>query len=339
MLCAGTLTSCNALMISRTSSGEEQQAGAPEGLILIPTTSVGSMNFNQAALTVLSSVSSFIPSSSMRRMIPCETRFPAMDRGSETCTTRPGNKPGIRRGEGLKSFRPHTWIGGGTGNRIPSWMLGPNPPRKSPALPKQVRFTKPRRSIRSVRSIKCYTVKNLNPSCRCAAKATQFPASPEIGQQATPQDGAFTRAWSYRQPWHDGQFSGPAQSAMKLSLHLPPRLRRQRLRLQQGPLHRRLRSPQRPIRPLSTEPEINPEGCPNGGTQHGWCRQSGYSCEYRKLGPPATRFFEGLWLPFGAAALPGAELRARGFLQAAAVGLHWYTNRRCRRNNKCTVNQ
>src|SRR5881227_2178849 len=26
MLCAGTLTSCNALMISRTSSGEEQQA-------------------------------------------------------------------------------------------------------------------------------------------------------------------------------------------------------------------------------------------------------------------------------------------------------------------------
>ena len=36
---------------------------------------------------------------------------------------------------------------------------------------------------------------NLNPSCCCAAKATQFPASPEIGQQATPQDGAFTRAW------------------------------------------------------------------------------------------------------------------------------------------------
>ncbi len=118
---------------------------------------------------------------------------------------------------------------------------------------------------------------NLNPSCCCAAKATQFPASPEIGQQATPQDGAFTRAWSYRQPWHDGQLSGPAQPAMKLSLHLPPRLRRQRLRLQQGPLHRRLRSPQRPIRPLSTEPEINPEGCPNGETQHGWCRQSGYS--------------------------------------------------------------
>src|SRR5256884_6599114 len=139
MLCGGTLRSCRALMISRTSSGEEQQAGAPEGLILIPTTSVGSMNFNQAALTVLSSVSSFIPSSSMRRMILCERRFPAMDRGSETCTTRPGNKPGIPRGEGLKSFRPHTWIGGGTGNRIPSWMLGPNPPRKSPALPKQVR--------------------------------------------------------------------------------------------------------------------------------------------------------------------------------------------------------
>src|SRR2546430_12188955 len=45
-----SLRSCRALMISRTSSGEEQQAGAPEGLILIPTTSVGSMNFNQAAL-------------------------------------------------------------------------------------------------------------------------------------------------------------------------------------------------------------------------------------------------------------------------------------------------
>src|SRR2546429_6232403 len=39
---------------------------------------------------------------------------------------------------------------------------------------------------------------NLNPSSCCAAKATQFPASPEIGQQATHQAGAFTRAWGQR---------------------------------------------------------------------------------------------------------------------------------------------
>src|SRR2546423_12125127 len=195
MLCAGTPTSCNALIISRTSSGEEQQAGAPEGLILIPTTSVGSMNFNQAALTVLSPVSSFIPSSSMRRMIPCETRFPAMDRGSETCTTRPGNKPGIPRGEGLKYFREHTWIGGGTGNRIYSWMLGPNPPRKSPALLKQVLFTKPRRSIRS---IECYTGKPESVLLLRSQGGAILRVRLKIGQQATPLDWAFTRGWKQR---------------------------------------------------------------------------------------------------------------------------------------------
>src|SRR5436190_9428552 len=59
ILRAGTPTDCGPLMTSRTISGEEQQAGAPEGLILIPTTSVGSTNLDWP-------VRSFIPCSIMR---------------------------------------------------------------------------------------------------------------------------------------------------------------------------------------------------------------------------------------------------------------------------------
>ena len=49
MFRAGTPTDCTAAMISRMISGEEQQAGAPDGLILMPTMSLGSMNFAQAS--------------------------------------------------------------------------------------------------------------------------------------------------------------------------------------------------------------------------------------------------------------------------------------------------
>ena len=49
MLPAGTPADWTPLMISRTISGDEQQAGAPEGLILIPTMSDGSTNLAQAA--------------------------------------------------------------------------------------------------------------------------------------------------------------------------------------------------------------------------------------------------------------------------------------------------
>src|SRR2546430_13852292 len=63
---AGTPTDCGPLMISRTISGEEQQAGAPEGLILMPTTSVGSINLAHAARSEPWPVRSFIPCSIMR---------------------------------------------------------------------------------------------------------------------------------------------------------------------------------------------------------------------------------------------------------------------------------
>src|SRR5207253_9963400 len=106
LLRTGTPTDANPLMISSTISVEEQQSGAPERLILIPTVSAVSINFAHAARTDLSPVKSFIPSSSIRRTTGCETRFRTIEPGSEISTTRPGNSPGIPSGDGLACGRP-----------------------------------------------------------------------------------------------------------------------------------------------------------------------------------------------------------------------------------------
>src|SRR5438105_13415278 len=95
MLPTATPADRTPLMISRTISGDEQHAGAPDGLILIPTISEGSTNFAQAAATVRSPVNSFMPRSIMARTIGCATRLRTMDFESETSTTRPGNNPGM----------------------------------------------------------------------------------------------------------------------------------------------------------------------------------------------------------------------------------------------------
>src|ERR1700681_681033 len=101
MLAAGTPTDLTEAMISRRISGEEQQAGAPDGLILIPTMSLGSTNFAHAACADFSSVNSFIACSSIWRTIDCETRLRTIAFGSRTSITRPGNNPGMPSGEGL----------------------------------------------------------------------------------------------------------------------------------------------------------------------------------------------------------------------------------------------
>src|SRR3989442_13921927 len=75
MLLAGTPTDCTPATISRMISGEEQHAGAPEGLILIPTMSAGPMNLAQAAGSELSLVSSFMPRSIMTLISGCATRL------------------------------------------------------------------------------------------------------------------------------------------------------------------------------------------------------------------------------------------------------------------------
>src|SRR5207244_2984284 len=79
MLLAGTPTDCTPATISRMISGEEQHAGAPEGLILIPTMSAGPMNLAQAAGSELSLVSSFMPRSIMTLISGCATAI-ASDR-------------------------------------------------------------------------------------------------------------------------------------------------------------------------------------------------------------------------------------------------------------------
>src|SRR5438477_10913325 len=106
MLFAGTPTDCTPPTSSRTISGEEQQAGAPEGLILIPTTSAGSTNLAHAAGIELSPVSSLRPCSNMLLISACATRLRRIESGFETSTTRPGNSPGIPKGEGLVRCRP-----------------------------------------------------------------------------------------------------------------------------------------------------------------------------------------------------------------------------------------
>src|SRR6476620_5943312 len=147
MLLVGTPADWTPLMISRTISGDEQQAGAPEGLILIPTTSEGSTNLAQAAETDRSPVNSCIPRSIMSRTTGCETRLRTMDFESVTSTTRPGNSPGIPSGD-LAGFGPWTTsIGGGSSRVTSPKALGSMPSRNRLALPTQLALTNVRRSI------------------------------------------------------------------------------------------------------------------------------------------------------------------------------------------------
>src|SRR5580765_7648858 len=115
MLLVGTPADWTPLIISLTISGDEQQAGAPEGLILIPTMSEGSTNFAQAAATERSPVNSVMPRSIMDRTTGCETRFRAMAFGLETSTTRPGNSPGMPSADFAGRAPCTTLIGGGSG--------------------------------------------------------------------------------------------------------------------------------------------------------------------------------------------------------------------------------
>src|SRR6476660_9713244 len=148
MLLVGTPADWTPLMISRTISGDEQQAGAPEGLILIPTTSEGSTNLAQAAATDRSPVNSFIPRSIISRTTGCETRLRTMDFESVTSTTRPGNSPGMPSGD-LAGFGPWTTsIGGGSGRVTSPKALGSMPSRNRLVLPTQLALTNVRRSIK-----------------------------------------------------------------------------------------------------------------------------------------------------------------------------------------------
>src|ERR1700739_1786038 len=97
----GTPTDCNEEIISRTISGEEQQAGAPDGLILMPTTSFGSINLAHESFADFSPVNSFIAWSSKRRSTGRATRLRTIAFWSRTSITRPGNSPGIPSGDGL----------------------------------------------------------------------------------------------------------------------------------------------------------------------------------------------------------------------------------------------
>src|SRR5271165_527982 len=146
MFRAGTPNDRTALIISLTSSGEEQQAGAPDGLILIPTTSFGSMNFASAACADGSPVSSFSPRSNISCTIGCETRFLTIDRLSAISTTRPGNSPGIPRGDFFLHGASCTSIDGACGSTTSS-PGAVNPPTSKLALPMHVRFTNVLRSM------------------------------------------------------------------------------------------------------------------------------------------------------------------------------------------------
>src|SRR5207244_12454397 len=95
LLLAGTPTDCTPPTISRMISGEEQHAGAPEGLILIPTTSAGPMNLAQAAGSELSLAGSFMPRSRMTLISGCATRLRALALALETSHTPPGTSPGL----------------------------------------------------------------------------------------------------------------------------------------------------------------------------------------------------------------------------------------------------
>src|SRR3984893_1160740 len=154
---AGTPTDSTPLMISRTISGDEQQAGAPDGLILMPTISDDSTNLAHAAGTDRSPVNSFIPRSIMLRTTGCETRLRTMEFESWTSTTRPGNNPGIPSGEDLACRSPWTTsMGGGSGRVTSPQAFGSRPSSNKLALPRQLAFTKVRRSISWLRASERY---------------------------------------------------------------------------------------------------------------------------------------------------------------------------------------
>src|ERR1700730_10124680 len=135
-------------MISLTISGDEQQAGAPDGLILTPTISEGSTNFVQAAATERSLVNSFMPRSILARTHGWETRLRTIEFESETSTTRPGNNPGMPSAD-LAGRSPWTMsIGGGSGIVTSPRAFGSRPSRNRLALPRQLALTKVRRSIK-----------------------------------------------------------------------------------------------------------------------------------------------------------------------------------------------
>src|SRR5437879_12086468 len=115
MLLAGTPTDCTPPTISRMISGEEQHAGAPEGLILIPTTSAGPMNLAQAAGSELSLVSSFMPRSIMTLIWGCATRLRAIALALESSNTCAGNSAVIPKGDGLTCCRSGLSLGGRAG--------------------------------------------------------------------------------------------------------------------------------------------------------------------------------------------------------------------------------
>src|SRR5271169_2764022 len=147
MFRVGTPTDRSPPIISLTNSGEEQHAGAPDGLIFTPTTSFGSTNFANAASVEFSPVNSFNPRSSISCTIGCETRLSTIARASATSTTRPGNNPGIPKGDFLPSGASRTSIGGACGRPASSVPNAGIPPKSSPALPTQVLFTNVLRSM------------------------------------------------------------------------------------------------------------------------------------------------------------------------------------------------
>ena len=61
----------------------------------------------------------------------------------------------------------------------------------------------------------------------------------------------------YRQPWHDGKITGPAQVTLKLPFAFRQGYSGKCLRIFQRSFHSGLRAPRRSRRPLSSEPEIN----------------------------------------------------------------------------------
>src|SRR5256886_1958572 len=145
---AGTPTDCGPLMISRTISGEEQQAGAPEGLILMPTTSVGSINLAHAARSEPWPVRSFIPCSIMRPHNGLRNAVPH-NRFRIRQFHHSARKQSRHSQRGVLDLRQPVhldwrWLGSVTFS-CPG-ALGSNP-RNKPALPKQLAFTKVRRSM------------------------------------------------------------------------------------------------------------------------------------------------------------------------------------------------
>ena len=63
------------------------------------TTSVGTKNFAQASFATDSPVSAFMPSSTIVRTAGCETRRLTSEPEWNTCTTRPGKRPGMPSGD------------------------------------------------------------------------------------------------------------------------------------------------------------------------------------------------------------------------------------------------